>query len=66
MMKNEHPAKEPRVRPYPITCCTSDLDFDFGAPVLPDRRTLCDRWRALEVEQQRGLRADVYRSLGLI
>ncbi len=65
-MKNEHSANEPKVKPCPIIGRTSDLDFDFGAPVLPDPRTMCDCWRAEQVERDRGLRADVYASLGLM
>ena len=49
----------------PAACRTSDLEFDFGPRVLPDGRTLSDRWRAEQVEEERGLRADVYRSLGM-
>lgn len=65
-MKNEHSAERPKGKPCPIVCRTSDLDFDFGAPLLPDHSTLCDRWRTEHVEQEHGLRADVYRSLGLM
>jgi len=49
----------------PTTCRTSDLEFDFGPRVLPDGQTLHDRWRAEQVEEEHGLRADVYRSLGM-
>jgi hypothetical protein len=66
-MKNELPAARPKgTLRRPTVCRTSDLEFDFGAPVLPDHRTLCNRWRTEHVEQEHGLRADVYRSLGLM
>jgi hypothetical protein len=66
-MKNGNPTPRPngRVR-RPVGCCTSDREFDFGAPVLPDLRRMCDCWRAEQVERDRGLRADVYTSLGLM
>jgi len=66
-MKDNLPAGRPNGKPRrPVTCRTSDLEFDFGTPVLPDPRTLCDRWRVEHVEAERGLRADVYRSIGLM
>ncbi|MBN1772545.1 MAG: hypothetical protein JXB32_14845 [Deltaproteobacteria bacterium] len=65
-MKKEHSAEKPKGTPRPIPCRTSDLDFDFGAPVLADQRVLNHRWRLEQVEEEHGLRADVYRALGLM
>ncbi len=65
-MKNERSAERPK-GPHrsPIVCRTSDLDFDFGAPLLPDGYALGNRWRVEHVEKERGMRADIYRALGL-
>ena len=66
-MKDNLPAGRPNGKPRrPVTCRTSDLDFDFGAPVLPDDHARCNRWRTEQIEAEHGLRADVYRSLGLM
>ena len=65
-MKKDHLAEGPKGKPRPIVCRTSDLDFDFGAPVLPDHRTLGERWRTQHVEEEHGLRSDVYRHIGLM
>ena len=65
-MKNERSAHGPKRKPCPIVCRTSDLDFDFGAPLLPDDDARCNRWRTEQIEAEHGLRADVYRSLGLM
>ena len=65
-MKNEYSAEKPLEEPCPILCRTSDDEFDFGAPVLADHRALDDRRRSQVDDQERGLRADVYRSLGLM
>jgi hypothetical protein len=66
-MKDDLPAGRPNGKPRrPVTCRTSDLEFDFGAPVLPDHRTLGERWRTQHVEEEHGLRSDVYRHIGLM
>ncbi|MBI5486493.1 MAG: hypothetical protein HY905_04095 [Deltaproteobacteria bacterium] len=65
-MKNKYSAEEPKGKPYPIVSRTSDLEFDFGAPVLPDHGALHSRWRTREVEEEHGLRSDVYRHIGLM
>ena len=65
-MNNDQSARRPKVKPCPIVCRTSDLDYDFGAPLLPDHRTLCDRWRAIEIEREGGLRAGIFRRLGMM
>ncbi|MBI5500821.1 MAG: hypothetical protein HY907_11305 [Deltaproteobacteria bacterium] len=65
-MKTKYTARGPKgaVR-RPLVCRTSDLDFDFGAPLLPDGPALGNRWRVEHVEEERGMRADIYRALGL-
>ena len=65
-MKREHSAPEPKEKPCPIVCRTSDLEFDFGSPVRLDHRRPGDRWRAEHVEEEHGLRLDVYRAVGLL
>jgi hypothetical protein len=66
-MRNEMPAERPKPRlPRPTVCRTSDLEFDHGPRAGVDHASLFRRWRTQEVEEERGLRADVYRSLGLM
>ena len=65
-MKSELAAGRPKAKlRRPTVCRTSDLEFDFGAPVLPDDDARCNRWRTEQIEAEHGLRADVYRHIGL-
>lgn len=66
MMEDPIEADEPEdAEPSPAAACTSDLDFDFGAPVLADGCALLDRWRARHIETERSLRLDVLQAAGL-
>jgi len=66
-MKDDPAAGRPRTKiRRSVARRTSDLEFDHGAPLLPSHRTLCDRWRTQHVEEEHGLRADVYQALGLM
>jgi len=66
-MKNDPPAGRPKPKSVrSVACSTSDREFDHGARPGCDHESLLRRWRAEEIEQEGGLRADVYRSLGLM
>jgi hypothetical protein len=66
-MQKPNPAGRPMARlRRPLVCHTSDLALDHGAPMMPDDPPLGQRWRMRNIEEEGGLRLDVYRSLGLI
>ncbi len=66
-MQKPNPAGRPTVRVRrPLVYRTSDRDFDFGAPLLPDDVSLPSRWHARHAEEERGLRFEIYRELGFV
>ena len=66
-MKNELPARRPKPKSVrSVAYNTSDREFDHGARPGCDHESLLRRWRAEKIEQDGGLRADIFRSLGLM
>jgi hypothetical protein len=66
-MQKPNPAGRPMARlRRPLVCHTCDLESDDGAPMLPDDAPLHHRWHVRHIEEEHGLRFDVYRSMGLV
>lgn len=66
-MKQVDPAGRPVARARrPLVCRTSDREFDFGAPLLSDDTLSWRGQHARSIEDEHGLRFDVYRSMGLV
>ena len=66
-MKNTFPAdrpENPEIRP--VTCRSSDSEFDFGRRRYPGPGNPTQNWRAEFLEADRSFRLDVLRAVGLI